>query len=112
MYILYMYVHVHVQCHVYTCTCTCNTYTQGIHIHVQCTHIVYGFMYIHVCRLYLWNIQKLRQEPPLSQSHSPIPPDVHACVSDSWQAPAQPCGLTDMLVGVMSIASVQTPLLV
>ena len=51
-----------------------------------------------IVRLYLWNIQRLRQEPPLSLSHVPIPPDAHACVGDSWQPPAQPCGLTDMLV--------------
>ena len=53
---------------------------------------------LYVYRLYLWNIQRLRQEPPLSHSNIPIPPDAHACVSDSWQAPALPCGLTDMLV--------------
>ena len=52
----------------------------------------------YTCRLYLWNIQRLRHEPPLSHSHTPVPPDAHACVSDSWQSPAQPCGLTDMLV--------------
>ncbi|CAI8021219.1 WD repeat-containing protein 7 [Geodia barretti] len=51
----------------------------------------------HTGRLYLWNIQRLRQEPPLSHSHVSIPPDAHACVGDSWQPPAQPCGLTDML---------------
>ena len=51
------------------------------------------------CRLYLWSVQKLRNEPPLSHSHMPVQPDSHACVSDSWQPPAHPCGLTDMLVG-------------
>ena len=54
--------------------------------------------FFFVIRLYLWNIQKLRQEPPLSHSHFSVPPDAHACVGDSWQSPAQPCGLTDMLV--------------
>ena len=46
----------------------------------------------------MWNTQKLHQERGLSHSHTPAPPDAHACVSDSWKAPAYPCGLTDMLV--------------
>lgn len=58
-----------------------------------------SFHTITSCRLYLWSVQKLRHEPPLSHSHTFIPPDAHACVSDSWQPPAHPCGLTDMLVG-------------
>ena len=49
-------------------------------------------------RLYLWDIRKIREEAPASNSNEPILPDTSACIADSWDTPAMPCGLTDMLV--------------
>ena len=53
-------------------------------------------------RLYLWDIRKVNNSTPLSPSgpHSQISanPESSACITDSWEHPAMPCGLTDRLV--------------
>ena len=53
-------------------------------------------------RLYLWDIRKVNTTTPLSPSgtHSQIStlPESSACIADSWEHPAMPCGLTDKLV--------------
>ena len=53
-------------------------------------------------RIYLWDIRKVNIATPLSPSgtHSEISalPESSACIADSWEHPAMPCGLTDKLV--------------
>ena len=58
---------------------------------------------MHFCyRLYLWDVRRIRDEVP-PDSNEPIPPDTSSCISDSWESPAMPCGLTDMLVGHVTV---------
>ena len=53
-------------------------------------------------RLYLWDIRKVNNTTPLSPSGTPSQistlPESSACIADSWEHPAMPCGLTDKLV--------------
>ena len=74
-------------------SCDCHAVFMWLSCHCEVTSTMHFFD-----RLYLWDIRRIREEVPPS-SNEPIPPDTSSCISDSWESPAMPCGLTDMLVG-------------